>query len=48
MIFGMRRKKNLKNMLEKMLYQVGMMWWFGRILGCHTSRRIYGRNIFSM
>jgi hypothetical protein len=48
MIFDMRRKRNLKNMLEKMLYQTRMMWWFGRISGRHTSRRIYGRNIFSI
>ena len=28
-------------MPKKMLYQVGMMWWFGRIPGRYTSRRIY-------
>jgi hypothetical protein len=47
MIFGMRNKKNLKNMLEKTFYQAGMTWQFGRISGRHTSWRIYGRNTFS-
>jgi hypothetical protein len=45
--FGMRCKKKLKNMPEMTLYQAEMTWWFGRIPGRHTSRRIYGRNIFS-
>jgi hypothetical protein len=48
MIFGMRCKRNLENMLEKMLYHARMTWWFGKILGRHTSERIYGRNIFSI
>ena len=47
MIFYMKRKKNLKNMLEKMLCHAGMTWQYEKILGHHTSRRIYGRNIFS-
>jgi hypothetical protein len=46
-IFGLRRKTNLKNMLEKTLYQVWMTWQFGRIFGRHTSWRKYGQNIFS-
>jgi len=47
MIFYMRRKRNLKTMLEKTLYQAGMTWQFGRISNRHTSWRIYGQNIFS-
>jgi len=47
MSFGMRHKKNLKNMPKKTLYHVGMTWWFGRISGRHTSQKIYGWNIFS-
>jgi hypothetical protein len=43
----MRRKKKLKNIPNKILYQAGMTWWFGRILGHHTSQKIYGQNIFS-
>jgi hypothetical protein len=47
MIFGRRRKWNLKNMLEKLLYQAGMTWQFGRISGRHISRKIYGQNILA-
>jgi len=47
MIFGIRRKTILKNMPEKTLYQAGITSQFGRILGRHTSRRIYEWNIFN-
>lgn len=47
-IFGMKRRKKPKNMLEITIYKAGMMWQFERISGCHTSRRIYGRYISSI
>jgi hypothetical protein len=47
MIFGIRRKTILKNMSEKTLYQAGITSQFGRILGRHTSRRIYMSGIYS-
>ena len=47
-IFGMRCKNNLKKMREKTLSQTGMTCRFERILGHHTSQRIYGWNIFNM
>jgi hypothetical protein len=47
-IFGMKRRKKPKHTLEITIYkQAGMTWQFGGILGRHTSRRIYGRNISS-
>jgi hypothetical protein len=45
--FWYKVQKKLKNMLEIMLYQAGITWRFGGILGRHTSWRIYGRSIFS-
>jgi hypothetical protein len=47
-IFGMKRKKKPKNMLEITVYKAGMTWQFERISCRHTSRRIYGRYISSM
>jgi len=45
--FGMKRRKKPKNTPEITVYKAGMMWRFKGILGCHTSQRIYGRNISS-
>jgi len=47
MIFGMNHKKKTKNTREITVYKVGMTWRFGGISNRHTSRDIYGRNIFS-
>ena len=47
-IFGMKRRKKPKNMLEITVYKAGMTWRFERISGRQTSRRIYGRYISSM
>jgi hypothetical protein len=41
-------QKNLKYMPEKMLYQDGMTWQFGKSFGHNKSLRIYRWNIFSM
>jgi len=47
-IFGMKRRKKPKNTPEIIVYKAGMTWWFGGISGCHTSWRIYSRNISNM
>jgi len=44
-IFGMKCRKKQKNMPKITVYKARMTWQFGGTLGCHTSQRIYGRNI---
>jgi hypothetical protein len=47
-IFDMNHKKKPKHTREITVYKAGMTWRFGGISNCHTSRGIYGHNIFNM